>query len=483
MSKYVNILLLGVGPNANKAYLPVLRSAELNNDAVLKAAVDLTSAKQDVLERIRNHGFDSDKIAFHFSEGLTDGKLSSKDEQALDRLCERQQIHAVIIATEPLAHKAYALWALNRGLPILMDKPITARANTAHDIEAAKGIYKDYLELLEAYKQSKSTAFSIAVQRRYHPGFDLVFEKITEIQERFSIPVTSMQSQHADGQWRLPQEIITQDYHPYNIYGKVSHSGFHFLDVLARIIKTSYGPHSPKQIDGVGVFSSFVEARGLLNQLNQEDYNKIFGSEYKKLSPLTDEQLYQAYENFGEVDATNTIQLLNKGDIVGNLSLTLLHNSFARRSWILPGKDLYKGNGRVKHEYHSIQQGPFQNIQVHSYQSEDKNNVATNPHKLGGSNHFDIYVFRNKAITGGKALETFTIEDITSDSKADTIHDQVKFKMAFEFIEFLNGKRPASSLTSPFESHELAALLMSLLYQSGVQKTRVTHPLSDRILK
>jgi len=35
-------------------------------------------------------------------------------------------------------------------------------------------------------------------------------------------------------------------------------------------------------------------------------------------------------------------------------------------------EDLYKSNGRVKHEYHNIQQGPFQNIQVHSYQKEDK---------------------------------------------------------------------------------------------------------------
>ncbi|PIP61576.1 hypothetical protein COW99_03565 [Candidatus Roizmanbacteria bacterium CG22_combo_CG10-13_8_21_14_all_38_20] len=36
-------------------------------------------------------------------------------------------------------------------------------------------------------------------------------------------------------------------------------------------------------------------------------------------------------------------------------------------------KDLYKGNGRLRHESHFIEQGPFQAISFDSYQSKEVN--------------------------------------------------------------------------------------------------------------
>lgn len=483
----INLLIIGVGPNADKTYLPAIQSLQKKTPVTVQAIVDITEAQSEVVKRLQNRGFDPSAIRQYYSHGLTaSGKLSAKDVSELDKLVAERSINAVIISTEPLSHKAYALWAIHKNLPVLMDKPITARKNTAHSLSAARGLYKDYLEILEAYQQSSAPVFSVSAQRRYHPGFEFVFEKLAEVRDKFNMPVTGMQSLHADGQWRLPNEIISQAYHPYNIYGKVSHSGYHFIDVLARIIKLSYGPEIDKDIDQLGVMTSFVQARGLLNQLNQDDYARIFGPGYKDVSPLSMSELHAAYQGFGEVDVSTIIQLINQDSVVGNFTLNLVHNSFSRRSWLMPGADLYKGNGRVKHEYHSIYQGPFQNIQIHSYQKNDKYDSTIENNKIGGSNHFDVHVFRNAAITGSKPLEVYSIEDIvgeTSQTEAISMHDQIKYSMAEEFFDFLLGRIPKTDLASHLDSHRLSALLMSLIYQAHSAQRLIRHRVSPDILR
>lgn len=484
MLKHVNILLIGIGPNSDRLYLPAIRQSR-DLPVALKAVVDVEDSKDNVISRLRKHNYDTASIHQLYLHRLPHQifKLSSDQVAKLDKLIHDADINAVIIATDPLAHKAYALWALSHNLPILMDKPVTARINTAHDIIEARGIYEDYLELLEAYTQSKTSIFSLSVQRRYHVGFNLVFDKIREIKEAFDMPVTSVQSLHADGQWRMPSEIIEQIYHPYNIYGKVSHSGYHFTDLIARLIEASYqDSNSPKRITSINTYSSFVEPRGLLKQLNQNDYKKILGNAYEHTSQLTDKELFKAYENFGEVDATSILQLMNGDDVIGNITLNLLHNSFSRRDWILPGEDLYKGNGRVKHEYHNIQQGPFQNIQIHSYQKNDKHDGSSaDDFLIGGNNHFDINIFRNNALTGDtEPLQIYTMADLTR-SDFDTelnIHDQIKHKVVYEFLDYLLGKIDRSQLSSLFETHRLSALIMSLIYQSAASKTTVSHPIT-----
>lgn len=36
-------------------------------------------------------------------------------------------------------------------------------------------------------------------------------ELVSETAKKFNIPITSMQVMHADGSWRFPKEILTQD--------------------------------------------------------------------------------------------------------------------------------------------------------------------------------------------------------------------------------------------------------------------------------
>lgn len=330
---------------------------------------------------------------------------------------------------------------------------------------------------MSLYDVNKGNAFIINVQRRYHPGFKFVFNKIKEISEQFNIPVTAIQSSHCDGQWRLPTEIVTQNYHPYNTgYGKGSHSGYHIFDSVYNFYK--YGITDLKRPDAIEAYASFVQPDGFIKQLSYSDYQTIFGDDYSSVSKFSDEALIDKFKSYGEMDISGTYRFLKEEVNICNISINLMHNGFARRTWVKPGKDLYKGNGRVKHEYHNIQQGPFQNIQIHSYQSNDKHDTNTEEDfLLGGNNHFDIYVFRNNKLTGDtKPLEKYSINNIEDCDSQKLVVEQTKHAVVEEFIKYVLGYLNKQDLLSNIEDHVVPVKLMSMTYQSHVKQSSNLNP-------
>jgi len=326
---------------------------------------------------------------------------------------------------------------------------------------------------------SAERAFIINAQRRFLPQFEIIQNRINEVAKKYGMPVTSMQSTHSDGQWRLPNEVLTLKYHPLLGWGKVSHSGYHFIDMASKIVKDSFLV-AGKQFDELTVYSKFVRPSGVLMQQSQEDLLKIFGEEYLKLDSRTDEELLELYKlnNEAEVDATSLINLTYKGIPITNITLNLIHNGFSRRSWMLPNmKDLYKGNGRVRHEYHNIQQGCLQNIQIHSYQSND--NHDTNTEKdffVGGNNHYDIYIYKNIGILGGEPLEIITAKDIAekySLNKEKVMNELARHEAVRQFLEVIIGKKTANEAKSNLTEHDLSVQLMSMIYESGVSENEV----------
>jgi predicted dehydrogenase len=473
-TKTLNIMLIGCGPHAKRVYLPALNNLKTKHDIKLRAVVEL-EGQNEATKATTCAIFDD--VEFIFTSPFKSAyALPTTLERQLNTVVEKHNINGVIIATEPLSHMQYALWAIGKGLHILMDKPISTHENVANSLPQANRLASDFAML--ATKRDPTKAFIVNAQRRYHPGFQYVLEQIHDVAHKYGMPITAMQSTHSDGQWRLPKEILTQKYHPYIGYGKVSHSGYHLIDVLSRFVQSSFAS-SGKTFDKVGVYSSFVRPTGLLSQQSRDDYLRVFGEQYEDVNEFSDEQLAELYKKAGEaeVDSSSIITLFNKGDVTANLSLNLMHNGFARRNWILPGNDLYKGNGRVKHEYHNIEQGPYQNIQIHSYQANDKHDVNTeDDYSLGGNNHFDIYIFRNSGILGGEPLQVIRSKDLAAQINHDSsklVIEQVKHRVVKEFVEVVLGEREPSNTQSDLATHALSANLMSLIYKSGIKRKEV----------
>lgn len=464
------ILLVGCGPHAQRIYLPALKSSHDKIGTELKAVVELQSKEEETVT-IVNKYFPSVEYLFikPFNSRL---ELPLLIQESLNTIVKKNKINGVIITTDPINHMQYALWAEKKGLHIFMDKPISTHQNAANNIDGAKMIASDF-ELLQSIRQP-NLAFIINSQRRYSPGHQIVQDKINEIAEKYSMPVTSMQTTHCDGQFRLPSEIINLNYHGYHGFGKVSHSGYHFIDMSSLILENSF-KKAKKKIDKLSVFSQFIRPSGLLKQQNQKDFKKLF-DKYSDTSPQTDKQIIKSYIeiNEAEVDAFSNITYYSEGVPVSNIALNLIHNGFSRRSNLFPNfKDLYKGNGRLRHEYFNIQQGPLQNIQIHSYQSNSEQDGVNSDldFELGGNNHFDIYIFRNSNLIGGKVLEVISARDFSNIHNLDKeklINELARINAFNDFIEIIIGKRKSNETASDLSEHKSASQIMSLIYQSGI---------------
>lgn len=477
--KTVNLLLIGVGPHARRIYVPAFFRLAADYVIRLIAAVDLKRQMDTVDSYLKDQKYDLEMLyldSFDAATGIPDHARAK-----LDTLVNKFNIQGVVISTEPTAHKVYAEWALRKRLHILMDKPITARKAISVDRSQAMGLIDDYNELLDLYRLNqadKPTIFSINVQRRYEHGFDKVKELISETAKKFNMPITSMQIMHADGSWRFPQEVLTQESHGLKDgFGKVAHSGYHMFDTAWQMYQS--GLVDDKQPDQFEIFSSPLNPRGLGLYLTEKDYIKYFGSDYERTG-LSSKQYLEKISDYGEMDSFNIIRLLKGGENICNISVNLLHSSFSRRSWAAPNVDLYKGNGRVKHQQFIIQQGPFQCIQIHNYQSKDQHDVDNSDEfEVGGNNHFDIYVFRNVGMYGeGKAFFKISARDLEQQADLTGLtSENAKDSVMREFIEFILGRININNVKSNIDTHAVSVKLMSGVYQSSANIRSNKNPL------
>ena len=476
-----NILLIGCGAHAKRVYLPALKASERKFGTLLKAVIELKEKESDTNVFISNsypsfRGIYIDPFYQHFSH-----TLPPSVEKQLDQTVKELEINGVIISTDPLNHMQYALWAQKKSLHILMDKPISTYENISNSIEQAKQLKSDFGYLMDNYSPEK--AFIVNAQRRFLPQFDIIQNKVNEIANKYGMPVTSMQSSHSDGQWRLPKEVLEIKYNSNLGWGKVSHSGYHFIDMAGKIVKDSF-KESGKKIDELSVFAHFIRQQGILKQQTRQNIINIFGQAYKQLVLQSDAEFAHLYKlhNEAEVDAAAIINLSNEGIPVTNITLNLMHNGFSRRAWLLPRKDLYKGNGRVRHEYHNIQQGPLQNIQVHSYQSNDNHEFNNeSDFSVGGNNHYDIFIYKNVGIIGGSLIEIITAKDIADQyglDKTKVMNELARHAAINEFIEVIIGERKGFKTKSNLVDHYLSVQLMSMIYEAGITKSNIIQPVS-----
>ncbi len=476
MKNSSNILLVGVGPHAQRFYLPSFASLARQYDVRLKAVVEIHGNEEHVKFHLSELRLDAEILCVQpFSEEMPEDVAAK-----LKMLIERLQIGAVIIATDPLSHKSYAIWAVSSGLHVLLDKPITSRRDAVNCTEQAKGIETDYFDLAKAYRdliQKEPRAFIVCAHRRYHPGIQAVIDRIRMVSSQTGCPVTAIHAHHSDGQWRLPNEMVTQDHHSYHQgHGKASHSGHHFFDCIYRFFQAGITPG--KEPDAFRVYASFVQPHGHLMQLTQEDYARLFGSDYQRVRQWTDLELFSLFQHYGELDIAAVITFLKKSIPVCLSSVELLHNGFSRRSSVIPGKDLYKGNGRVKHEQHRIHVGPFFAAHIHSYQAKDNHYRSSKvDQEPGGNNHFQITYFNNsEMLPGTNPVEHYNLTDLATFDETRLHIEEVKEGVVREFFQCLCGQADPLHSRSSLLDHLVPIQMLSGVYRSHVQTLQNQDP-------
>ena len=465
MNKYseYKIVLVGLGPHAKRIYINLFKKYNIN----LELLVDLKSQKENIQEYFKNNNFKNTEL-FLIDDSYKDlTTLPISVSNNLKKIIKSKNIKYAIISTEPKAHFMYAKFFLENDINILLDKPITAPINCNNDVNQARKIKEEYDELCKLYKlKKKKINFMIQCQRRFHEGFIFVKNLLKETILKYNIPITYIDIYHSDGMWVMPSEYLSRENHPYKYgYGKLFHSGYHFIDLLTWILEINNLTKN-KTINNAEMFCSTFNPIDALNVINNDDYKNIF---------MTDkfEKTFDNYENnlknYGELDFHSIINFKSNEKIITNCTLNLMQSGFSRRSWCTLPKDIYKGNGRVRHERLNIHVGPLLNIQIHSYQAyeiSDKEKTLNND--IGSIEHFEIYIFRNSKIIGGKPFEKINIANLSEKDKEYFYGYNEKARENC-FISFLNNSNQDSDLLK----HKVSIELVSKAYEIIATKSKI----------
>ncbi len=472
----VNTLLIGVGYHSRRIYIPILKESKHGN---LVACLDLESQKENIQASLTKLGVEVP--CYYTKNDKISDSLSTEELQALDVIVRTHKVEAVIISTEPLAHFKYSHWALKKGLHVLLDKPITTEIDVSTNEKAARKIFSDYTKLVKLYRRkslNNKIVFTLQAQRRFHKGFQCAREKIKEIYKLTNCPVTSIQTFHSDGQWRFPKEIIEQSYHPYNQgYGKMSHSGYHSLDMSLWLAEGSLDEN--KKWDEFKVYAEFVRPKDLLAQFNIKDYLNIFPDLPVELLNTNIEKRTKKIS--GEVDSFANISLLKDSNSITNISCNCLHNGFGQRNWVsTENRDLYKGNGRVRQESYIIEQGPFQSIIINSFQSNEILKSGLPSYEVGGEHHFDVHIFRNSSLFSQlKSYERHTIKDLSpvKDLSHSVGHNEkARGYGVLEFYQSILNNVPDEKQSSGLVHHSLGTQILSSIYLSASKQYNGKNP-------
>lgn len=463
-----NYIFVGLGPHAKRIYYPFLEKYRARYGIRIKLLIELDNQRAAVGAYLNKRNLQPEKILYLPNTELNKlgTELDAEARQILNALIRREPIDGIIISTEPKAHKIYAEWALKNNINILMDKPITAPLYPSTDIRSARAIYQDYLDLENLRRQS-TAKFYIVCQRRNHEGYALIKEYIKQFVSEFEIPVSYVDIYHADGAWSMPHEFPKEN-HPYKYgYGKLMHSGYHFVDVFARIAALNF-EISGMRPDAARLYAARFAPNDFFNQIPAGAYEKFF--HHPVIRDFYKTYQGELYKAFGELDAYVLIQLLRGEHIITSSSINLQQNSFSRRGWVELPEDIYKGNGRVRHERTTIQCSHFLNIQAHSYQSYDPTNAAVAPGETGSEDHFDIFIFRNKKIIGGDAFQKFSIGQNMKEAHAEDPYYLGHNERAREItlLNFVEGKNDESE----FQHHDFTNKILSNIYASIAQRSQ-----------
>ena len=448
-----NIVLVGLGPHSKRIYINVLK----RYDKLPKIIIDLKSEEEKIKRYMEKEKIETELFLIP-DEYKDNEELEKSIAERLKRKLRQLRITHAIISTEPKAHFSYLKFFIENEINVLSDKPITV-VKDMHKLESIYKIKNQYEELKLLYEKKKNKiTCNIMCQRRYHRGYMYIQNTIKEVIEKYNVPLTYINIYHCDGKWMMPHDYDI-DNHPYKYgYGKMFHSGYHFIDLLAEFIRLNKILSEDKKVTNVEINSCIFNLQDDLTCINKEDLLNLFKEQdipefYK--NDIDSEK----YKEYGEKDFYTLMQFRNAtGRTITTANLNMLQNGFSRRAWIETKENTYKGNGRIRHETLTIQVGPLLNIQIHSYQSKEIKNRKDfkSEHECGGLEHFDIYVFRNSELIGGIPFEKIQLNELYKDIDLKNFKGYNELAREEFILDFLCGETPKSDLLE----HSLAIELM-----------------------
>lgn len=397
------IVLVGFGPHCRRTHISFFKKHRMRPAVI----VELESSRESAQAFIREMNWPTELITIT-DACKNDLHLPAQVAGQLDDALRRHGLTHAIIASEPKGHLMYLRYFLARGLDILADKPIIALSGL-DDPERVILLKEAFEEVVRTWS-ARGGQLKLLCQRSEHIGYRQIFQLITEVIDTFDIPITHLHINSCDGNWVMPHDLHYEN-HPYKYgYGKLFHSGYHYVALLANFLELNRRVSPSKRICEAELGGHCVRPDDLLAVITPDNLAAIL-ADYD--AGLARKQKMNDLGRYGECDFMASLRLMNAaGRTITSADLNVLQTGFSRRAWHKTKADRYKGNGRVRHEHLNIHVGPLMNIQVHSYQAKECRDRSEEEWQAGGLDHFDIDVYRNADLLGGPVWERFTVQDL-----------------------------------------------------------------------
>lgn len=447
-----SVALIGIGPHAKRIYLPYFKKHRIN----LSLVVELDTKKDEIKKYLEENNFKNAKIFTIPDKSRYYNHLSSTLSIQLLAVCKTLEITHFIIATEPQAHFMYLEFALKNNINVLTDKPITV-CNNMTSLSNIKKVRDQYYKILELERKSTACCH-VMCQRNYHKGYELVKEILTDVVKKYQIPITYIDIFHSDGNWEMPHDLNKEN-HPYKFgYGKLYHSGYHFIDLLSDFLKINDNLDKNKRIFSGEVYAKAFTPNDELQCINIDDYKRLFSNQ--RIPRYYKENQNPKFEKYGEKNFHGLLSFYNRnGFTITTASLNLLHDGVSRRSWI-ESRDYYKQNGRIRHERINIEVGHLLNIQIHSYQSKEISERTNDEENVGGLEHFDIYFFKNPLLDD-KPFQEIHLGDLYTEKEKKEFQGYNELSREVFLNNFLNNKNCKGNIKDQ-------ALAIEILYSCSL---------------
>lgn len=433
-----NLILIGAGPHYQKKYHNVLEKSGAN----IALLVDLQSNKELITQYFKDKNLKPYRKIF-----LEDSFRNKPFTREIDALIKKNvsisSIHGVIITTEPKARKGYALWAIEHGLPIFMDKPISAFTDLS-----TMNLLNDYDEILQA-ASNKKLDIVVSSERRAHPGYLWLMDYLKNFIKETEIPITAITIQFSGGVFRTFEEYKSAENHPFKYgYGILLHSGYHYIDLLASFLSLNERELNLGDLDYV-VQTLANRPNDLREILKSNNYNKLYqnpnGSDYDRVNSS---QLY------GETDVLLIGQAKKNDRTITNFGVNLFGTSLSMRKNM--NHNLYANlEGRIRQEQVVLHLGHFCSVCINSMPLK----------KLDSSSYpiedFTITVMNHPLIQHKKPVIQLDRKKISELYPEIPNNSSVNgYARTWQLNEFLNGRDG----NSPFESHRKTVCLLNTIY-------------------
>lgn len=461
-----HLIIIGCGLHFRERHYPALCKSALANDVKIKLVVDLESEAEKVDTFFVGKPIQASNFLFlpkHQRTNVDVQHFHQKVKEKVDLL----KVDGVLICTEPKAHKAFILWAIENNLAIFVDKPLTA-FSSYEDMET---LYQDYIEIEKA-RAAKDLHFVLCCERRDHAGYQYLIKEIKKIIEEFHVPITFIRIDYGDGLWVMPDEYVYRENHPYKYgYGVLLHSGYHYIDLLCQFIHLNLAlfPLCPNESKiSTQLMTPYYSLKSIQNIVYQRCLNT------NRFEPYFSEAFIDSIAHYGATDAIITGSFDCQGRPLTLFNLNLNQTSISRRNWHQLPENTYLENGRTHLESLQIHLGNLCTIEV------SINPYLKQKEGEGFIENFDVRIMKNPSLNSKTQFVQLNRRDISLLVDDLKITESMNIKArAKQLDNFLNGVTGNSSLPS----HDFSIAMLAKIYQEIASNRRETNRISENNIR